>query len=100
MSLTSARRQVFSQFIAAGLSESEATAALAALIVAGPLAENVPPWIPSAFASGAAYPARDVVEEMLRLRSLKTAPEKLPGGYAPPDPATPRRATGSPSSPR
>lgn len=68
MTLETARRRVHSQLLAAGLTEAEASAALAALIVAGPLAESRPDWIPPAFASRASYPARDIVAEMLRIR--------------------------------
>jgi hypothetical protein len=73
MTLQTARNQVRSQLLAAGLTEPEARAALAALIVAGPLAEDVPEWIPSAFAARATYPAADIVAEITRLRSATRA---------------------------
>jgi hypothetical protein len=83
MTIAAARRQVFSQLVAAGFTENEAAAAVAALVVAGSLADQVPEWIPAAFAARGSYPARDIVEQARKFR------DQLPrsGGCAPPDPA-------------
>lgn len=87
MTLRSARLQVFSALTAAGFTKGEAAAAVAALTVAGPLAEKVAEWVPLAFASGAREPARDIVAAKTEFERQIPRPgatrPRTPRGFAP-----------------
>lgn len=81
MTLESARRQVFTQLVSAGFKEEEAAAAVAALVIAGSLSDQVPAWIPASFAARASYPARDIAAEAIRIRAAYrcgSAPQAAP----------------------